>query len=345
MANEIEKACVAKENFHGLKVYRHDSYKETLSELRKAPEQSEIITVINLDTGVTHRFQDPARLSKALKAISAIPSAITELKAPMSETTADLFTEIQNNPSGSAAGAQNLHFAEALGDLDDWVTTVHTVRSTEVPNTPGDLSTLKSVSPGQILTVGEASTGFSDISTDIPESPATAEKGGVYEPSCSPRRTIFLNPKVPEKGGSPNPLPNVKSVESTVESRLINKADVALRPGPHTDKMDLAEVHTSNPTREVGSGSSKKKKKGSKRKTVHKGKCGTRKTAVSSSSQGNQDSNDSLTSLHQQSETPAKLNNGAQSGEKSNAVESQSMDNGKRVSSEQSNLTLTSSRY
>jgi hypothetical protein len=343
MANDMEKACAGKDTYHGLKVYRHDSHKVTLSKLREAPKQSDIIKVINLVTGRTQKDQDLPRLDKSLKVTGAIPGAVSDLKDVVSATKADLSTRVQNNSSGSVVGAQNTHATQAFVDLDDSVATAHTVQSTDYSNTPGDLSTLKSVLAGQISTVEGASTVFSDISMEIPGSPAAAEKVGVDGTSASFSRPILLSREMTEKGGSSNPRPNGKLMKSSVESEEPYNSDADLRPALDADEIEV-DVKTTHLKPSFGSGSSQKKKKGSRRKTVHKGKGGRKNAVVSSSNQGTQHSNHAVASLYQPSETSPKLNSEAQPGAHPNAVERKFTGNGKQVASEYLHSTLTLSR-
>lgn len=330
MANEMEKACVSKDAFHGLKVYRHDAYKDTISELRKAPLPSDILRVVDMTAGAAVHFQGPKRLPEALQALGLFLAAVSDVMGPVSDTKADLSGNVQSTSSSSAAAAQSTRSTEILGDLDDSEATLHTVQSTEVPNTPGGSSTLNSLSPGQASTVAGASTGFSDLSTDVPESIAKAEKStSIDDSAASPTRHAILNPKVIENGDSSNSLPNGKSAKPSAGSKVSDKVEAVLRTGFNTNKIDVAGVETTNSTPAAESGSIKKKKKGSKRKTVHRGK-GAKNTAESSSGQGGQGSNNAIVASNPPAGTPEKLNNKALPEANSGAVESLT-ENGKQM--------------
>jgi hypothetical protein len=343
MANDMDKACVTKDNFHGLKVYRHDAYKDTLSELRKALSPSGITTVINVDTGETVHFQEPKGVSEALKALDTKSSAASAVTSVASDKNPCLSKKIKDMPSSSAAAAHNPDSTEVSGDVDDTKATVHTVQSAEVPNTPGDSSTFNSASPRQASTVGGASTSFIDLSMDISELPVDEEKSvmnnSFAQPNC---RTVSNRKVIKNSSGSNNP-PNSKSAKSSGGSNVSDKAEKVLQTGSSTDKIDATGAETTNSMLAVESGSVKKKKKGSKRTTVHKGK-GAKNTAESSSGEGNQASYNVIVSSNQGSEAAEKLDNRALPGAHGGAFDNLA-EIGQHVPSAEYCLMLTLSSY
>lgn len=328
MANHMEKACVSKDTFHGLKVYRHDSYKDIISELRKAPLPSDILRAVDVTAGAAVHFQGPKRLPEALQALGLFPVTVSDVMRPVSDTKVDLSGNLQSTSSSSAA--QSTRSTEILGDLDDSEATLHTVQPTEVPNTPGGSSTLNTVSPEQSSNVAGASTGLSDLSTAVSKSIAKAEDStSIDDSSASPTRHAILSPKVIENVDISNSLPNGKSAKLGAGCKVSDKVEAVLCTSFNTDKIDFAGVETTNSTPAAESGSIKKKKKGSKRKTVHRGKS-AKNTAESSSPQSGQGSNNATVTSNQPAGTSEELNNKALPEANSAAIECLT-ENGKQV--------------
>jgi hypothetical protein len=267
MANEMEKACLTKETYQtGLKVYRHQSHIDTSTKLRNARKSQEKYTYYFLTTGATS-----SHLSEGLKELI---KTVADTSGPDSDFT-------------------------VLGD--DGENTLHpeyTLEPVEAPNTPGNSSTLNSVSPGQPPTVEGASTAFSDISSASPGLDATAKKSSVHDSPARPSQLIASTPKVAAKNNNSNGPPTF--------SEVLDQSNGGLQTTPHADKANVTEVEGTISTPTVESGSSKKKFRGSKRKSRNKRK-GIKKIEEPLSGRDDQDQDLATVSLEQPSETPPSL--------------------------------------
>jgi hypothetical protein len=292
MANEMEQAYLAKGTYqNGLRVYRHESHKETFTALQQAPKYQSIQKIFNMTTGKEGTLEKAMGINEALKVVGLSGGKVTLIDF---RDGLGLFTPTNSNDS--AAEPRNTSLTGISTSSDDSTITVVTVEEVEAPNTPGDISTSKSVSPGQTSIVEGGSTDLSEISTNIPGSPAPAGILSVH--AASANRFVAPNPKVSETGSNSNSPSKI--------SKVPDRAGADSQKASHNDKGNVAAVETANSTSKAESTSGKKKKKkkknGSKRKAGKKGK-GDKKIEELSSSPVNQDSDGATVPQKQPSET------------------------------------------
>jgi hypothetical protein len=294
MANEMEQAYLTKGTYqNGLRVYRHDTHKENFAALQQAPKYQSIQKLFNMTTGKEEILEKTMGINEALEAIGLSGGKVTLIDF---HDGLGLYTPTNSNDS--AAGPQNMSSTGISTSLDDSTVTVVKIEEVEAPYTPGDISTLKSVSPGQTSIVEGGSTDLSDISTNIPESPAPSGMPGTHEASAN---RLVANPKVYEKGSNFSSPSKISQVPDRVEP--------GSRKGSHNAKSNLTAAETANSTPMVESSSGKKKTKRTKRKTGKKGK-GDNKIEEPSSSLINQDLDGATISQKQQFEKRSTLSTG-----------------------------------
>ena len=286
MANEMEKAYTTKGNYqNGLKVYRHESHQEVFNKLQQASKVQKVRKLINITTGKEETLEQPMVFDNALEA-----AGLNHENFSLIGASEGLGIYIQNEPSDSAEQLQ----IPPLTSLDDF--TITTVTVEDVPGTTGGPPTLKSVSPRQASTVERASTGLSDISKIIPESPTTAEISSLHEVSVGPSRLAAPIPRVATPISNPNSPQKVSKAQGEAETSSKDNSQ---------NNSNVTELETTSFALKVES-PSRKKTKGKRSKTGRKGK-GNKKNKVPSSSLVIQNLEDGTVSQEQPSESRSNL--------------------------------------
>ena len=291
MANEMEKVYTTKGTYqNGLKVYRHESHKEVFNKLQQASKVQKFHKLINITTGKEETLDQPMVFDDALEA-----AGLSHENFSLIDTCEGLGIYIQNKPTESAPQPQENPLTAIPKHLDDFMITAVIVE--DILGTSRDPPILKSVSPGQALPVERASAGFSDIGTNIPRSPSTAEMSSLHEASASPSRLLVPNPKVTTAISKSNSPRKVIKAQDPAESSTQNNSQ--------NNNNNVAELETASCALKVES-PSRKKTKGKRSKTGRKGKS-NKKTEVLSSSQVNQDPKNATVVQEQPSESRLNL--------------------------------------